>query len=62
MNTKSLEKHFGGRDKAMSALGIYRQLWDHWAAKGIPMGRQYQIQIETGGALKADAEPRKATA
>lgn len=54
-----MERHFGGRDKAISALGIYRQLWEHWQKTGIPKGRQFQIEVVTRGKLKAD-RPTKA--
>ena len=54
MDTKALEKHFGDRDKAMAALGIYRQIWEYWEDKGIPRGRQFEIQVQTAGVLRAD--------
>ena len=59
MDTKALERHFGDRDRAMDAIGIYRQIWEYWQNNGIPIGRQYQIQVLTGGALKAGDELRK---
>ena len=54
MDTETLERHFGGRDEAIRAIGIYRQLWEHWAKKGIPKGRQYEIQVLTKGKVRAD--------
>ncbi len=54
MNTKQVVKYFGGRDKAIQALGIYRQVWDYWVRAGIPIGRQYEIQVRTQGALTVD--------
>ena len=53
MDTGKLLKHYGDRQTAMKELGIYRQVWNYWANKGIPEGWQYKIQHLTGGRLKA---------
>tara|TARA_R110000868_G_scaffold202934_1_gene450778 strand:- start:716 stop:994 length:279 start_codon:yes stop_codon:yes gene_type:complete len=54
MNTKHLEKHWGSREQAQKVIGISRQLFNHWQAGKIPPMRQYQIEVITGGKLKAD--------
>ena len=61
MDTEKLEAHFGGRDEAIKALGIYRQVWEYWKRAGVPIGRQYEIQILTGGKLQAGPPPQRAT-
>jgi hypothetical protein len=53
MNTQILEKHYGSKANAMKALGVYRQLWEHWRKNGIPYGRQCAIQLATRGKVKA---------
>ncbi|MCX4186747.1 Cro/CI family transcriptional regulator [Methylophaga sp. OBS4] len=45
-------KHFGGASKLANALGITKQAVNNW--DDIPDVRQYQIQVLTDGALKAD--------
>ena len=53
MTKKEVLSHFGGTVKTAKALGISHvsvSLWDK-----VPKGRQYEIQILTGGKLKAAA-------
>jgi DNA-binding transcriptional regulator YdaS (Cro superfamily) len=45
--------HFGTPAAMARALGVDRASVAEWREK-IPEGRQYQIQIATGGKLKAD--------
>lgn len=55
MTVQDLITHFGGITKAQRALGVSRSLWWHWKRHGIPRGRQFEIQVQTGGALRAQA-------
>lgn len=54
MKPKDVVKHFGGIVKAAEALGVSRQAIYIWLQrKKIPPQRAYQIQVITGGTLKA---------
>ena len=44
--------HFGTQAALARALGIQRAAVHGW--RGVPLGRQYQLEVLTGGALKAD--------
>jgi hypothetical protein len=44
--------HFGSQAKAAKALNLDRQVVWAWKHRGIPLTRQYQIQVVTDGALK----------
>lgn len=46
--------HFGGVTKTADALGINKATVSCWGAT-IPQGRAYQIEVLTGGKLKAGA-------
>jgi hypothetical protein len=61
MDCKDLESHFGSPAKAMAAVGgVSRQAWHYWKRAGIPYFRQCDIQLTTGGALKASKiKPRR---
>lgn len=54
--------HFGSVSAIASVCGCEQPSVSEWFSRGkIPDGRQYQIQIATNGALKADlpADRRK---
>lgn len=54
MKPTDVVKHFGGIIPAAKAIGVSRQAVYIWLQrKHIPMQRAYQIQVITGGALKA---------
>ncbi|WP_406568202.1 Cro/CI family transcriptional regulator [Aeromonas caviae] len=53
MKTESAVKHFGSKAALADALGIKRSAVSQWGDT-IPQGRAYQIEVLTGGALKAD--------
>ena len=53
MKTESAVKHFGSKAAIADALGIKRSAVSQWGDT-IPQGRAYQIEVLTGGALKAD--------
>lgn len=44
--------HYGGAQKLADALGISFQAVYAWPE--IPLGRQYQLQVMTGGKLQAE--------
>lgn len=44
----------------MQQLTLSRQLWEYWHDKGIPRGRQAEIQILTRGKLRADLKAKRA--
>ncbi|QHC09876.1 Cro/Cl family transcriptional regulator [Aeromonas veronii] len=50
---------FGGVDKTAKALGITHVAVSKWG-ETIPQGRAYQIEVLTGGKLKADPIPPRA--
>lgn len=55
MTTSEAIKHFDGVQKLADALRVRRQSIWKWKRKGrIPMGRQFQLQAMTKGALKVD--------
>lgn len=57
MTKEEAIKHFGGAPALAEALGVFRQAVYQWDE--IPAGRQFQIELLTGGALKADPAPPK---
>lgn len=46
-------RFFGSKTRLSSALGVALPTVYEWERE-IPEGRQYQIELATGGALKAD--------
>lgn len=69
MSPQELVTHYGTQSAAAKALGCGQSTVAEWCSDGvIPEGRQYQIELATGGALVADkpafrgapAEPAKA--
>ena len=48
-------KHFGSSAQIAKALGISHAAVSRWNDT-IPKGRAYQIEVMTGGALKAGAQ------
>lgn len=54
MTPRDVVKHFGGIVAAADALGVTRQAIYMWLKRRrIPAQRAYQVQVVTGGALKA---------
>lgn len=53
MKKSDVLSYFGGVDKAAKALGITHVAVSKWG-ETIPQGRAYQIEVLTGGQLKAD--------
>lgn len=58
MLTQDLLAHFGSGPKAAEALGITPSAIYQWG-DFVPLNRQYQIEVLTGGALKADRKEEK---
>ncbi|MDM5132882.1 Cro/CI family transcriptional regulator [Aeromonas piscicola] len=53
MTKKDVLAHFGGPSATAKRLGITAQAVSRWPDV-IPPGRAYQIEVLTGGKLKAD--------
>lgn len=53
MKKSDVLSYFGGVDKTAKALGITHVAVSKWG-ETIPQGRAYQIEVMTGGKLKAD--------
>lgn len=58
MMFQELVEHYGSQQQVAEALGISKQLASYWKRAGIPLGRQYEIQILTGGKFRADPAHR----
>ncbi|GKQ73934.1 hypothetical protein KAM447_04420 [Aeromonas caviae] len=56
MNKSDVLSYFGGTAATAKALGISHVAVSKWGDT-IPQGRAYQIEVVTGGALKADPAP-----
>lgn len=54
MTKKDVLKHFGGVTRTAEALGCSHVAVSRWK-ESPPKGRQYEIQVLTGGVLKAAA-------
>jgi hypothetical protein len=53
MQLQAAIKHFGSQAKLARALGVSGAAVSDWARTGMfPIGRQYQVQVLTEGALK----------
>lgn len=58
MTFQDLVAHYGSPKEVAAALGISKQLASYWKKAGIPIGRQYEIQVLTGGKFRADPDHR----
>lgn len=54
MDAKEAINFFGGVGKLAKALGLRQSSVSEWQINGVPECRQYQIELATGGKLKAD--------
>ena len=52
MRKEDAIRHFGSATKLARALGISKQAISKWG-NHVPEGRDYQIEVLNGGALKA---------
>lgn len=63
MKTEQLIKFFGSQANAARQMSVSRAAVSQWVAAGVvPKSRQYQAEILTGGALKANPAKKKAEA
>ena len=57
MTPSEVVAHFGSVRRVTETLGITQQAFSNWQRRGyIPLGRQYELQILTGGRLVAERE------
>jgi hypothetical protein len=57
MKTQEAIDYYGSTKKLADALGIWPQVIYTWGDKP-PMARQYELEVKTGGELKADREDK----
>ena len=67
MDYAKIIRHFGNQGRVAAALGITQPSISLWKTRGIPLLRQMQIQLVTGGILQASSnnlahKPTKARA
>ena len=55
MTTQQAINHFGGTKELAAFLGIWPHVIYRWGSHP-PMARQYELEVKTGGALKAEAQ------
>ena len=53
MTTQEAITHYGGKKQLADALGVWPQVIYAWGERP-PMARQYELEVKTGGVLKAD--------
>lgn len=58
MKTEEAVNYFGGKKELGKALGIWPQVIYNWGEYP-PMPRQYEIEVKTGGKLKAEKDNGK---
>jgi len=58
MKTKDVVKHFGSVIAASKALGVRREAIYQWG-EDVPVGREYQLYVLTGGKLKLSKDQKK---
>jgi predicted transcriptional regulator len=54
MTYKQLIKHYGTQVSAAKALGVTKAAVCQWQHTGVPALRQFQVELLTGGKLRAD--------
>lgn len=55
MKTQEAIVFYGGLRKLAEALDVWPQVIYQWGEKP-PMGRQYELEVKTGGQLRADRD------
>ena len=60
MKTQDAIKYYGSQSALARAVGVTRAAVNAWGDE-MPIGRQFQIEVLTSGALKADRQDRKTT-
>lgn len=57
MTPREVIDFYGTQKHAAAAIGISQASVSEWVSNGyVPLGRQYELQVLTGGRLKADPE------
>lgn len=59
MLTEDAIKHFGGIKELAAELGIWPHNIRRWG-DNVPQSRAYELEVKTGGQLKAENKPQKA--
>jgi len=59
MTHSDLIGYYGNGAQAARALGVTRQAVNNWRKSGVPLGVQYQAELATQGALRADEPPTR---
>jgi|DEB0MinimDraft_10_1074344.scaffolds.fasta_scaffold134013_1 hypothetical protein len=54
MTYKQLIRHYGTQVNAAKAIGVTKGAVCQWQHTGVPILRQYQVELLTNGKLKAD--------
>jgi hypothetical protein len=54
MDIKAVIDHFGGMKPFCQALNVFPQSVYQWKKRGIPLSRQYDIEVLTEGKFLAD--------
>jgi hypothetical protein len=63
MEPSEVIQHFGTQQKVADALGLAQSSVAGWVEENrVPIGRQYQIQVLTGGVLQAEPQKKRAAA
>lgn len=63
MTVQDVIDYYGGVAKVARALGISYVSVREWRERGkVPMGRQWEIQAKTAGALQADRDEKAGAA
>lgn len=57
MDYKDILAYYGTAAHCGRRIGLRRQAVHRWKQAGIPVGRQFQIEVESGGRLRAVAMP-----
>jgi len=61
MTKEQAVRHYGGVKKLADALGVWPQVIYSWG-DNIPMARQYELEVKTGGKLRAERASKGADA
>jgi hypothetical protein len=62
MKTSDAINHFGSSTKLAHAMGLASRQAVHYWGEYPPIPRQYQIEVLTNGALRAEREPQREAA
>jgi hypothetical protein len=57
MTTQEAIQHYGGIRRLAEELKVWPQVIYSWGDRP-PMGRQYELEVKTEGALKADRDDK----